>query len=90
MYLDRQDCIFSLIQWSKTGPERDHTEIRRAFNAEGMEKATDWYSRVGVACPIILQARGDGSRPISGKGKDLCQRHGMYPIERQTGYKTET
>lgn len=34
-----------------------------------MERATDWYSRVGVACPIILQARGDGSRPISRKGE---------------------
>lgn len=31
-----------------------------------------------------------GAGQLEGKGEDLCQRHGMYPMERQTGCKTET
>lgn len=31
-----------------------------------------------------------GAGQLEGKGEDLCQRHGMYPMERETGCKTET
>lgn len=48
-----QDWIFPLIQWSKTGPWRDHTEMRVAQTTEGLENANDWEARVGDICPII-------------------------------------
>lgn len=48
-----QDWIFLLIQWSKTGPQRDHTEMRGAQTAEGLENRNDWEARVGDTCPII-------------------------------------
>lgn len=60
----------------------------------GLETANDWDARVGVACPIILQARREGSWPIRGKGeRPLPQTtsRSIHPHrERQTGKQTET
>lgn len=64
--------------------------MRSVWNAEGAEeRANDWDARVGVACPIIQQARGEGSWPIRGKGERPLPQTERKPPQRENDWQPD-